>query len=122
VKGKADAIDLEKGLIQAKYRGKTNNNKWQDWKEWIPAESLTNLPPKEKGAYKFHKPPHYWKEGRYSLFEHYGKTQVNRAFRSRSASVFAVLLIPHVNRGRGCTGQTLMAYRLSSVTCLSFGA
>jgi hypothetical protein len=58
--------------VLGKYRGRANTGKYLDWKEWIPAEALTNLPQKEKGTYKgLIKTPNYWREGRNNLFEHY---------------------------------------------------
>jgi len=60
------------GQVLGKYRGRANTGKYLDWKEWIPAEALTNLPQKEKGTYKgLIKTPNYWREGRNNLFEYY---------------------------------------------------
>jgi hypothetical protein len=60
--------------VLGKYRGRTNAGKYLDWKEWVPAEALANWPRKAPGAYQgLVKPPHYWREGRSSLFEHYDR-------------------------------------------------
>jgi len=73
VKGKPEAIDLVKGLVLGKYRGRRNSGKYLDWKEWVPIESLTDIPQKVTTPYKFTRPPSYWREGRASLFDYYAK-------------------------------------------------
>ena len=57
-----------------KYRGRTTTGKYLDWKEWVPAAALANVPPKAPGVYPgLVKPPHYWREGKRSLFAHYDR-------------------------------------------------
>jgi hypothetical protein len=101
VKGAAEEIDFQKGVVLARFRGRRTNGKYLDWKELVPIDSLTSLPQKAPGYYgkkngagvfkgaknKDRKtgpnglaPPHvemertptYWRDGKASVLGHYG--------------------------------------------------